>query len=538
MKRQSAIYSFLLWIAVFFLLNAIKVPLFQVISPAFETLTGMALFGRSKAIQLAVVALSATFISAVIILTIRNWEFPKRFSERIASWVVLLSSLVSFGLVGRIALTMVIRRDDFSEITEARGLGMLQFLLAYMKYNTGRFTSVFLKGFYSVFEPIPYIHFWLAIIFLVIFTGYVLLILAQLRQSADSSNKRRRYLFVTSAALMMTSLTYFVSPKIWEVYFWSAGGLIYGLGIAVQLFVFGLILLTSNKSLKNWQKAVLYLCAVVAGGFSELNSISNIIMAAVALFCLRHSKPHTRIALILLILFAIMSLLMPGNFHKAQSPVIDDSRLDLIGTLFEGLFPALGNAFRLLIEYVLSKYEFFLIAGFVFFAAGSVAQIQPLSAKPLALIIATLIVASWMSLMVNVLIKYIPTRVLSIPLTWLLIAVSLLAFQLGLRNPAAKNFKIQLTVFCLVSVAAAWMWGIFYRNNYQKIDQISAQWAERDRALSALTSEQRKGTVTTCGIEVMGSPTPDITADPLFEANIVAASYYQLEQVIAFEACP
>lgn len=538
MKRQSAIYSFLLWIAAFFLLNAIKGPLFLVISPAFETLTGMALFGRSETIQLGSIALLAAFISAVVILIIRNWNFSKQFSERIASWVVLLSGLVSFGLVGRIALTMVIRRDDFSEITEARGLGVLRFLLEYMKYNTGRFTSVLLKGFYSVFDPVPYIHFWLVIIFLVIFAGYVLLILALLRQSADPSNKRRRYLFVTSAALMMTSLTYFVSPKIWEVYFWSAGGLIYGLGIAAQLFVFGLILLTSNKSLKNWQKAVLYLCAVVAGGFSELNSISIIIMAAVALFCLRHSKRHTRIALILLILFASLSLLMPGNFHRAQSSVIDDNRLDLIDRLFEGLFPALGNAFSLMVEYTLSKYEFFLIAGIVFFVAGSAVQIQPLPAKPLALIIATLIVASWMSLMVNVLAEYIPTRVFSIPLTWLLIAVSLPAFQLGLKIPAAKNFKIQLAVFCVVSVAAAWMWGIFYHDNNQKIDKISVQWAERDRALSALTSEQRKGTVTTCGIEVMGSPTLDITADPLFEANIVAASYYQLEQVIAFEACP
>lgn len=538
MTRQSAVYSFLLWIAAFFLLNAIKVPLFQVISPAFETLTGMSLFGRSEAIQLLAIVLLAAFLSAAIILTIRNWKIPKQFSERIACWVVLLCGLASFGLVGRIALTMVIRRDDFSEITEARGLGALQFLLAYLKYNTGRFTSVFLKGFYSVFEPVPYIHFWLVIIFLMIFAGYVLLILTLVHQSADPSNKRRRYLFVTSAALMMTSLTYFVSPKIWEVYFWSSGALVYGLGIAFQLFVFGLVLSSRESTLKFWQISILCLCAVVAGGFSELNSISIIIMAAVALFFLRHSKPHTRIALILLILFAAMSLAMPGNFHKAQSTVTGDSRLDLIDTLFERLFPALGNAFRLLIEYVLSKYEFFLLAGFIFFVAGSVVQIQPLSVKPFALIIATLIVAGWMSLMVNVLVEYIPTRVLSIPLTWLLIAVGLTAFQLGLKIPAAKNFKIQLTVFCLVSVAAAWMWGIFYHGNKQKIDQISVQWAERDRALSALTSDQRKGVVTTCGIEVIGSPTLDITADPLFEANIVAASYYQLEQVVAFETCP
>lgn len=290
--------------------------------------------------------------------------------------------------------------------------------------------------------------------------------------------------------------------------------------------------------LKNWQKVILYLCAIVAGGFSELNNISIIIMAVSAILFLRHSQPYTRIAFLLLVLSASISLMMPGNYQRAQSPVIGDSRLDLIARLFEGLFPALGTAFSLLIEYALSKYEFFLIAGVIFFVAGSVVPIKPFSARTLALIIATLIIASWMSLMVNVLVEYIPTRVLSIPLTWLIIAVSLLAFQLGLSVRSAVNFKIQLTVFCLVSVAAVWMWGIFYCENIQTIDQISAQWAERDQVLSALTSDQRKGMVTTCGIEVLGSPTPDITSDPLFEANIVAASYYQLEQVIAFEMCP
>ncbi|NMA12721.1 MAG: hypothetical protein GX933_06025 [Chloroflexi bacterium] len=338
---------------------------------------------------------------------------------------------------------------------------------------------------------------------------------------------------------MLTSLTYFISPKIWEVFFWSSGALVYGLGIACQLFVFGLFLLTRNMVLKNWQKAVIYLCAIVAGGFSELNNISIIIMAVSAILFLRCSQSHTRIALLSVVLSASISLMMPGNYHIAQSPINgEEIRLDVLATLSKGLFPALGSAFSLLIEYALSKYEFFLIAMFIFFVAGSVVAIEPFSARTLTLIIATLIVASWMSLMVNVLVEYIPTRVLSIPLAWLVIAVSLFAFQLGLSIRSTVNFKIQLTVFCLVSVAAVWMWGIFYRENIQTIDRISAQWAERDQALSALTSDQRKGMVTTCGIEVLGSPTPDITSDPLFEANIVAASYYQLEQVIAFEMCP
>ncbi|NMA12722.1 MAG: hypothetical protein GX933_06030 [Chloroflexi bacterium] len=190
MKKQSIIYSFLLWTANFFLLDAIRAQLFQWISPSFEALTGMSLFGRSEVIQLLVVALVAVFISIIIILIICYWKLSKQFSEQISYWIALLSSVVSFGLVARIAMTMVIRRDDYSEITEARGLGVLQFLLVYMKYNTGRFSSVFLKGFYSVFEPIHYIHFWLVATFLLTFAGYVLLIRALLYKSTDSSNIR------------------------------------------------------------------------------------------------------------------------------------------------------------------------------------------------------------------------------------------------------------------------------------------------------------------------------------------------------------
>jgi len=157
--------------------------------------------------------------------------------------------------------------------------------------------------------------------------------------------------------------------------------------------------------------------------------------------------------------------------------------------------------------------------------------------KQMLLAVLGLILTAIIDIMINLMIGYMPPRVVSIPLGWIMLAMMLVFQNAGsrLRTAIWKNEDpsiISVLVPLIMLTVVFW----FYQSNIALVKDIRSAWIERDRVLSGMHGSDSP--VETCAIPVLGSSQADPGEDPEADFNIVTAYYYGFPSVTADHLCP
>lgn len=207
-----------------------------------------------------------------------------------------------------------------------------------------------------------------------------------------------------------------------------------------------------------------------------------------------------------------------------------------ISAVFSSLQGNIISSVLLILQYSKARIEFLLLFSVLGFLTGVCAQSISINKKVLAAVVLSLVLTAVISLTINTMIGYIPPRVISIPLGWLLLAVMLLMLYFGSqarqRYYDAGHIHVIPALIPLILLTVS---VLFYQNNIGMIRNIRSAWIERDRILSEMNGSEEP--VKTCAIPVMGSSMADPGEDPDWEFNIVTAYYYGFPSVTADHLC-
>lgn len=147
-----------------------------------------------------------------------------------------------------------------------------------------------------------------------------------------------------------------------------------------------------------------------------------------------------------------------------------------------------------------------------------------------------MILTSVGALTMNIMMHYVPGRVITIPLLWLFIPMAVCVFLLGTAvdpgavSPAAKVVPAACSAFLFIPVC------VLYKDSAPLLRDIHEGWRYRDAMIRSV--EDKSQPLEVCTIPVIGSTDRDLSVDPDFEINLVTAVYYEFPQIIGGEPCP
>ena len=269
MFKENRIFSKILFYLFWFILCALLVFAYRsqitsYLDPIFTEFTNYPLSvrtGYTQSFVLLVISMIPLIPFGLVSFCLKGkeWKFSIPFFISIITLINLL-----------ISMKTVLRRDDYWEIRDARIHGLSGFApYAFMNFS-GRFSSFFLKGFYSIVNPLYFIR--ISIFLGFIFTFLACWLFVYWNYTANSAEKPNRVM-TGAVSIILTSGIYLLQTKIWETFYWGAGYLIYGISIPFTLFSLYFLL----KSISNDSNSF-FLISLVLGSFStglvQLNSIS------------------------------------------------------------------------------------------------------------------------------------------------------------------------------------------------------------------------------------------------------------------------
>ena len=509
--------SITLWIArlrISSVLDSITNPLFH---RAFSQ--------RSGKTQFLVILVLAFLVSYLI------WRLVRRIHN--TKWIQILCILSSAWLIGILCWSQTLRRDDYWEIRDAYKYGFPGFVTYEYRNVCGRYFSQFLKSLYQFFPPTEYINTLLIITFLLLWIGCLLLLRTCLRKSEQIE--------LLSGGLAMALAVMFMSPNIWEVWFWGGGTFIYGVGIALTIMAAALMIwndISDDHSTARTFAAAL--CIACACGTSELNTASVcsfsflIFILPKILYGQKLNRKNG-----FLVLFAwggtAFILLTSGDLKSNAYLPEGESNFSLISML--QVFPEkILESVQNILQYFSGRIEFVLLFLSLAFSFGVCSGKKHIPAKLSCAVVLSAILTGVGALTINSMLDFMPPRVVSIPLGWIILAMMLAACDAGIRfrNRFFQSFPFR-TVSVLIPLVMLTVVGWFYLNHIDLVRNIRSAWIDRDETLRSMAGTDVP--VETCAIPVLGSSAADPSDDPTRDFNIVTAYYYGLPSVAADHLC-
>lgn len=520
--NRLGFFLYFLWVSAAMWISRQKLS--ALLDPVSNHLFHKSLSQRSETIQIVLILAAALPVSFLIWFFIRKMKNTK--------WLRLVCILVSAVLIGIICWNQTLRRDDYWEIRDAFKYGFPGYIIYEYTHVCGRYFSQFLKSLYQFFPPTEYINTLLIITFLLLCTGCILLL--------KTVQKRSQWIDLLSGGSCAALGVIFMSPNLWEAWFWSSATFVYGTGFALILIAMGSMISEIGSSERSLRKTfIAAFCIFCACGTSELNAASVCALTFFVLFFSYIFKKETvRKRMVFLMLFAwgltVIIFLTSGDLKGADE--VYHGGYSSFSAVFSSLRGNIISSVLLIIQYSKARIEYLLLFSVLGFFMGFCAQKISINKKVLTAVILSLILTAVISLTINTMIGYIPPRVISIPLGWLLLAVMLLMLYLGSQTHQRFFDQGQIQVIpALIPLVLLTVSVIFYQNNIGMICDIRSAWIERDRILSEMNGSEEP--VKTCAIPVMGSSMADPGEDPDWEFNIVTAYYYGFPSVTADHLC-
>lgn len=492
--------------------------------PVLNNLFHKSLSQRSETIQIIFILTAALLVSYLI------WFFIQKVKN--TKWIRLVCIVISALLIGIICWNQTLRRDDYWEIRDAFKYGFPGYIFYEYTHVCGRYFSQFLKSLYQFFPPTEYINTLLIATFVLLCTGCILLLKTVLKRSLRID--------LLNGGLCVALGIIFISPNLWEVWFWSSATFVYGTGFALILIAIGLMISEIGSQDHSLRKTfIAAVCIFCACGTSELNAIS---ICALTFFVLLFSyivkKEAIRKRMLFLMLLAwgltIFIVLTSGDLKGADEVYHGGYRS--FSAVLSSLRGNIISSVLLIFQYTKARIEFLLLFSVLGFLIGFCEPSISINKKVLTTVVLSLILTAVISLTINTMIGYIPPRVISIPLGWLLLAVMLLMLYFG--SQSSKRFfntDQEHAIPVLIPLVLLTVSVFFYQNNIGMIRDIRSAWIERDRILSEMNGSEEP--VKTCAIPVMGSSMADPGEDPRQEFNIVTAYYYGVPSITADHLC-
>lgn len=492
--------------------------------PVSNHLFHKSLSQRSELIQVFFILTAALLVSYLILYFIRKVKNTK--------WIRLVCIVVSAVFIGIICWNQTLRRDDYWEIRDAYKYGFPGYIIYEYIHVCGRYFSQFLKSLYQFFPPTEYINTLLIVTFVLLCAGCILLLKTVL--------KRSKWIDLLCGGFCAALGVIFMSPNLWEAWFWSSATFVYGTGFALILIAMGLMISEIGSPERSLRKTfIAAFCIFCACGTSELNAAS---VCALTFFVLFFSyifnKETVRKRMVFLMLLAwgltILIFLTSGDLKGADE--VYHGGYSSFSAVLSSLRGNIISSVLLIFQYSKARVEFLLLFSVLGLLMGFCTPSISINKKVLTVVVLSLILTAVISLTINTMIGYIPPRVISIPLGWLLLTVMLLMLYLGFQTRQRFFETGQMHVIpALISLVLLTVSILFYQNNIGMIRDIRSAWIERDRILSVMNGSEEP--VKTCAIPVMGSSVADPGEDPDQEFNIVTAYYYGFPSVTADHLC-
>ena len=497
----------------------------------FATLTGKSLLGRNLPVRLIVFGGAAVLALALIVGLVRLIRRHKTLGA-VLVWLVIIGGFV---LLARLCAVQGLRRDDLWEVREAQKYGFFGVQkYDFLTYN-GRYFGWFLKAFYAVLDPVPYIDIMLLVGFLLTFGGlsdfiHTLLI----KFGADAAR-------TAAAAIAFAGLAAFImlSSNVWEVWFWASAEFIYGYGAALTLWTAALTarVLAYPERRQPGVKALALLCVICGCGCSELvtASLGIFLFALFVILWVRNRRPHPFVTL----LFAtacvcvLIILLCSGTVGLAMKrghydPSADHGLMSFVGRL-PGAFAYIAHA---LWGFTLIRGQYLALFTALCFVCGFGIRLSPGQRNAMLGGILILLAAAHLSMLVNTIANFMPPRVIGVPICWVTLAFGAAGFLLGGLIPHGRADASLALVCALCGLLCI---GGFYHENFETQRLLREAWSQRDAELRALSGTE--GVITTCSLPVPGSSVLDILPDENEDYNKNIAQYYGFDGIRADGKC-
>ena len=492
----------------------------------FLSITGKELLGRNIVIKIAVIGGFILLCAALFLAW--NRLCAKETARPITNAVTALIAAVPFALFLVLCANQTLRRDDYWEIADAVRYGFPGSIAYEFENHDGRFLSWLLKSLYAVFDPIPYIDIVLFLNLLLLFAGWYLL-----ADALFPTKDRLRSLLLGVCGMVGSVL---LASNIFEVWFWGAGTMIYGVAISLTVLAFALVLRLVRRT--DSPKSALILpavCCFLACGGSELCSASLLAFLFYTIIWLRvtRKKWDGRVIFLFVEVCVILAavLLLSGSVNLAGGHVSADEDASFLSNIGDRLPAAVSWALLSVWEFALIRWKYWLVYLAAFFLLGIGSGFGAKERKQFVIAAALLIVTANAVPFINGIVNYMPPRILTVSICWLLGAGALLAFALGslLPKPAFRSlWTIAAVMVCLTA-------GQLYHNEIATARSVRADWARRDAELAPLAGSGAD--VISCGLPCPGSSGVDIFPDPTNDFNQAAAKYYGFATISAPEKC-
>ena len=354
---------------------------------------------------------------------------------------------------------------------------------------------------------------------------------------ADRSLSEKKTAFLFAFCLFTAIL--FSAPKIWEDWFWDAGGLIFGIGISASVWAFALITEDVSRHPDKRKKVILpTLILVIACGCNQITTIAIDILITEAVLYVILSRQNKSIKRRLLYYFfitaaaSVICLLAPGNFHRLDHspynyPVLSEAGVSP-GRLFIRLYQQIA------VNIIMMKnYWFFLIL--ISFFLGCLVNL--VNKRKTVLFAAGMLPAGFFSLLLNCVIDYMPSRIYAAAFIWIALAAALLSIAAGsciydlLKNSVLPARIRSAYVFLLVLASFCPFFSLFHEN-HRLLRDIRSAWFYRDEQIRSIPADPDE-TRSICGVPIIESNWTDIRLAEAFIAN-----YYGLGGVEDMGVCP
>lgn len=254
------ILSFSLSMGLFWLL---KEPLTSVLEWAAVRMVS-SFSGRSAAVQQFIYIVIVAASGCVLYFLLKKLS---RADRKISETFVIVFLAAVLAMLFVLCFEQTLRRDDYWETHDAQKYGFPGFLLLEFKSVNGRYFSLLLRSMYAFFDPELYIHAALAVNIGCLFAACIYLCRTLLFLSGHKVTMSRS---LTGGTLLALSAL-FMSPKIWEVWFWGSGTFVYGVGITLAIAILALYL---DACRGNTHIPLTIFCITCACGASELITAS------------------------------------------------------------------------------------------------------------------------------------------------------------------------------------------------------------------------------------------------------------------------
>ncbi len=493
---------------------------------------GYTFAGRSGTVQAAAYILIILLAGIIIFFLLRAISGRKKLTKA----VIIFSLAVILLLLADICFQQVIRRDDYWEIFDSQHYGFPRFLVHEFTVINGRYFNLLLKSMYAFFPPETYIHFALLIDLICLCAACIYLCHVLLSYCCAQHSFIRSA--VGGAILMLAAL--FVSPKIWEVWFWAGGTFIYGVGITLAILILALFL----DSARGKSHIILTLIAITcACGCSELitASVCSFSVGILLINWITGNGKRNKIQL-LFVLWCFLCTAFVLKFSASAQYAGDLTSSNDPGTagFFERFLIRLPEILRLTAEtlwwFFYSRLEYVVYLAVLSFYFGLSVKRKKIRLLPFLSGVLMMLLTAAGSLTMNIFMDYTPGRVLTIPLIWIFLVIASCFFLLGSSLKIPDRSRESNMIPSVISLLLCILCCVFFKDNITLLRNINAGWHYRDEVIQEIADKSKPLTV--CTIPVIGSTDRDLSEDPDFEMNLVTAVYYQAEKIIGGDPCP